>query len=34
MSSDVIAAEAGMLIRRPVAAVFEALIDPAITTKF
>jgi uncharacterized protein YndB with AHSA1/START domain len=27
-------AEAGMLIRRPVADVFEAIIDPAITTKF
>ena len=27
-------AEAGMLIRRPVAEVFEAIIDPAITTKF
>ncbi|MER9231299.1 SRPBCC family protein [Mesorhizobium sp. M0622] len=27
-------AEAGMLIRRPVAEVFEAFIDPAITTKF
>lgn len=28
------AAETGMLIRRPVAEVFEAFIDPAITTKF
>jgi len=27
-------AEAGMLIRRPVADVFEAIIDPAITAKF
>ncbi|ADV10415.1 SRPBCC family protein [Mesorhizobium ciceri] len=27
-------AEAGMLIRRPVAEVFEAFVDPAITTKF
>ncbi|WP_137932984.1 SRPBCC family protein [Mesorhizobium comanense] len=27
-------AEAGMLIRRPVAEVFEAIVDPAITTKF
>ncbi|ESY74002.1 SRPBCC family protein [Mesorhizobium sp. M0051] len=27
-------AEAGMLIRRPVAHVFEAIVDPAITTKF
>jgi uncharacterized protein YndB with AHSA1/START domain len=28
------AAETGMLIRRPVAEVFQAFIDPAITTKF
>lgn len=27
-------AKAGMLIRRPVAEVFEAFVDPAITTKF
>ncbi|WP_419695084.1 SRPBCC family protein [Mesorhizobium muleiense] len=27
-------AEAGMLIRRPVAEVFEAIVDPTITTKF
>jgi len=27
-------AEAGMLIRRPVTEVFEAIVDPAITTKF
>jgi uncharacterized protein YndB with AHSA1/START domain len=27
-------AEAGMLIRRPVSEVFEAFIDPAITSKF
>lgn len=27
-------AAAGMLIRRPVAEVFEAFVDPAITTKF
>ncbi|RUX91947.1 MULTISPECIES: SRPBCC family protein [unclassified Mesorhizobium] len=27
-------AEAGMLIRRPVPEVFEAIVDPAITTKF
>jgi uncharacterized protein YndB with AHSA1/START domain len=27
-------AEAGMLIRRPVADVFEAIVDPAVTTKF
>jgi uncharacterized protein YndB with AHSA1/START domain len=34
MDKDVIAAEAGMLIRRPVADVFEALIDPRVTTRF
>lgn len=28
------AAEAGMLIRRPVADVFEAVVDPAITSNF
>lgn len=27
-------AEAAMLIRRPVAAVFEAIVDPDVTTKF
>jgi uncharacterized protein YndB with AHSA1/START domain len=27
-------AEAGMLIRRPLAEVFEAIVDPAVTTKF
>ncbi|RRH96200.1 polyketide cyclase [Mesorhizobium tamadayense] len=27
-------AETGMLIRRPVADVFEAIVDPAVTTKF
>lgn len=27
-------AEAGMLIRRPVAEVFEAFVDPAITSRF
>lgn len=27
-------AEAGMLIRRPAAEVFKAIVDPAITTKF
>ena len=27
-------AEAGMLIRRPVAEVFEAIVDPAVTPKF
>jgi len=34
MEKDVIAAEAGMLIRKPVADVFEAVVDPEITTKF
>ena len=34
MGKDVIVAEAGMLIRRPVADVFEALTDPELTTKF
>lgn len=34
MNEDVIAAEAGMLIRRPVAEVFEALVDPEVTTRF
>lgn len=29
-----IAAEAGMLIRRPVADVFEAFVDPEVTTRF
>ncbi|MEO5760587.1 MAG: SRPBCC family protein [Mesorhizobium sp.] len=28
------AAQASMLIRRPVSEVFEAIVDPAITTKF
>lgn len=28
------AASAGMLIRRPVAEVFEAFVDPAVTTRF
>lgn len=27
-------AEAGMLIRRPVAEVFEAIVEPGVTTKF
>ncbi|WP_192245733.1 SRPBCC family protein [Mesorhizobium silamurunense] len=27
-------AETGMLIRRPVAEVFEAIVDPSVTTKF
>jgi uncharacterized protein YndB with AHSA1/START domain len=34
MGDDVIAAEAAMLIRRPLAEVFQALIDPQITTRF
>jgi uncharacterized protein YndB with AHSA1/START domain len=34
MGKDVIAAEAGMLIRRPVADVFQALVDPEVTTRF
>lgn len=34
MEYNVIAAEAGMLIRRPVADVFKAIIDPQVTTKF
>jgi uncharacterized protein YndB with AHSA1/START domain len=34
MDADVIAAESGMLIRRPVADVFQALVDPEITTRF
>ena len=34
MERDTIAAEAGMLIRRPVADVFDALVDPAVTTRF
>ena len=34
MERDMIVADAGMLIRRPVAEVFEALIDPEVTTRF
>jgi uncharacterized protein YndB with AHSA1/START domain len=34
MNDEVIAAEAGMLIRKPVTEVFEALINPAVTTRF
>src|SRR5512133_1041588 len=34
MDADAIAAESGMLIRRPVADVFQALVDPEITTRF
>jgi len=34
VKTAVVAAEAGMLIRRPVADVFEAVVDPTITTRF
>jgi uncharacterized protein YndB with AHSA1/START domain len=34
MAAESIVAEAAMLIRRPVAAVFEAIADPAVTTRF
>jgi uncharacterized protein YndB with AHSA1/START domain len=34
MEANVVAAESGMLIRRPVADVFQALVDPEITTRF
>lgn len=34
MSTPAIAAKAEMLIRRPVAQVFEAFVDPAITSRF
>jgi uncharacterized protein YndB with AHSA1/START domain len=34
MDRDMIVADAGMLIRRPIAVVFEALIDPEVTTRF
>jgi uncharacterized protein YndB with AHSA1/START domain len=34
VDEDVITAEAGMLIRRPVADVFAALVDPELTTRF
>jgi uncharacterized protein YndB with AHSA1/START domain len=34
MSTPTLAAKAEMLIRRPVAAVFEAFVDPAITSRF
>lgn len=33
-SSPGVTARAGMLVRRPVSLVFEALVDPAITTRF
>jgi uncharacterized protein YndB with AHSA1/START domain len=32
--SEAITAATGMLIRRPVADVFQALVDPAVTTRF
>lgn len=34
MTGEPITAEAAMLIRRPVAEVFEAIADPAVTTRF
>jgi uncharacterized protein YndB with AHSA1/START domain len=34
MSNNTVTVETQMLIRKPVAVVFEAFIDPAITTKF
>jgi uncharacterized protein YndB with AHSA1/START domain len=34
MKPDAIIAKADMLVRRPVAVVFEAFVDPAITTQF
>jgi uncharacterized protein YndB with AHSA1/START domain len=34
MSTPTLAAKAEMLIRRPVATVFEAFVDPAITARF
>jgi len=34
MSTPILAAKAEMLIRRPVAAVFEAFVDPEITSRF
>jgi uncharacterized protein YndB with AHSA1/START domain len=34
MSTFALAAKAEMLIRRPVATVFEAFVDPAITSRF
>jgi uncharacterized protein YndB with AHSA1/START domain len=34
MKTTVIAAEAGLLIRRPVAEVFRAVVDPKVTTNF
>ncbi|HTV24125.1 MAG TPA: SRPBCC family protein [Polyangiaceae bacterium] len=34
MSKTKLAAKAEMLIRRPIAAVFEAFVDPAVTSRF
>lgn len=34
MTTSALAAKAEMLIRRPVATVFEAFVDPAITSRF
>ena len=34
MDEDVLVAEAGMLIRRPVDEVFRAIVDPEVTTRF
>lgn len=34
MSTSAVVAKAEMLIRRPVAAVFEAFVDPALTARF
>jgi uncharacterized protein YndB with AHSA1/START domain len=34
LKTAVVAAEAGMLIRRPVGEVFEAVVDPDVTTRF
>ncbi len=34
ISAHVLTARAGMLIRKPVAQVFEAFVDPAVTSKF
>ncbi|MCB2044403.1 MAG: SRPBCC domain-containing protein, partial [Rhodoferax sp.] len=34
MHEETVSIQAQMLVRRPVAAVFEAIVDPAITTRF
>jgi uncharacterized protein YndB with AHSA1/START domain len=34
MNEDAIVAQTGMLIRRPVTEVFQAFVDPEITSKF